>query len=53
MKKRMIKKTVKVEWNGINTLDLGTITEMWHDGYMVCINDGKIQRLLMRTIVPA
>lgn len=53
MKNKIKKKTVKVEWNGINTLDLATITDMWLDGYLFCINDGKIKRLLMRTNVPA
>ncbi|MDO4274888.1 MAG: hypothetical protein Q4D16_14570 [Eubacteriales bacterium] len=45
----MKKRCYKIKWYGVNELDLLTIESMWRDGYRFCINDGKIQRLMLVT----
>ena len=41
--------TIKVMWDGINELDLMTLTEMGKDGYPFKIENGRIQNILMVT----
>lgn len=36
-------------WEGINELDIRTLTEMSEDGYLFEIDDGRIQKILMLT----
>lgn len=36
-------------WDGINELDLMTLTEMGKDGYLFEIENGRIQNILMVT----
>ena len=40
---------IKVMWEGINELDIRTLTEMSEDGYLFEIDDGRIQKILMLT----
>ena len=40
---------IKVMWEGINELDIRTLTEMIEDGYLFEIYDGRIQNILMLT----
>ncbi len=41
--------TVKVMWDGINELDIMTLTEMSKDGYLFEIDNGRIRNILMVT----
>lgn len=41
--------SIKVMWEGINELDIRTLTEMSEDGYLFEIDDGRIQNILMLT----
>ena len=40
---------IKVMWEGINELDIRTLTEMGKDGYLFKIENGRIQNILMVT----
>ena len=46
-KRRNNMQTIKVMWDGINELDLMTLTEMGKDGYLFEIENGRIQNILM------
>ena len=41
--------TIKVMWDGINELDLMTLTEMGKDGYLCELENGRIRNILMVT----
>lgn len=41
------KTLVEIAWSGINALDLGTLLNMWCDGYSFQVNDGEISSLLI------
>lgn len=41
-----------IKWENANALEIGMLMEMAEDGYVFCIEDGKIQAVEVR-ILPA